>query len=85
MVPRKQGKAISPKLNVRQNLYILNIIHTKTNTQHTPPEGGVRTKKFCITFDTIFGFYLPRGTKIGGSWKCRIGAFCTIAKHSGEI
>ena len=52
---------------------------------HTPPEGGVRTKKFCITFDTIFGRYLPRGTKIGGSRKCRMGAFCTIAKNSCEI
>ena len=52
---------------------------------HTPPEGGVRTKKFCITFDTIFGRYLPRGTKIGGSRKCRMGAFCTIVTNSGEI
>ena len=54
-------------------------------TYHTPPEGGVRTKKFCITFDTIFGRYLPRGTKICVSRKCRMGAFCTIAKNSGEI
>ena len=52
---------------------------------HTPPEGGVRTKKCYITFDTIFGRYLPRGTIIDGSWKCRMGAFCTIAKNSGEM
>ena len=52
---------------------------------HTPPKGGVRTKNFCITFDTIFGRYLPRGTNIGGSRKCRMGAFCTIAKNSGEM
>ena len=45
---------------------------------HTPPEGGVRTKKCYITFDTIFGRYLPRGTIIDGSQKCRMGAFCTI-------
>ena len=29
---------------------------------HTPPEEWVRAKKFFITFDTIFGGYLPRGT-----------------------
>ena len=52
---------------------------------HTPPEGGVRTKKCYITFDTIFGRYLPRGTIIDGSRKCRMGAFCTIAKNSGEM
>ena len=52
---------------------------------HTPPEGGVRTKKCYITFDTIFGRYLPRGTLIDGSQKCRMGAFCTIAKYSGEM
>ena len=52
---------------------------------HTPPEGGVRTKKCYITFDTIFGRYLPRGTIIDGSRKCRMGAFCTIAKISGEM
>ena len=51
----------------------------------TPPEGGVRAKKFFITFDTNFGHYLPRGTKFDGSQKCRIGAFCTIAKNSGEM
>ena len=38
-----------------------------------------------ITFDTNFGRYLPRGTIIDGSWKCRMGAFCTIAKISGEM
>ena len=38
-----------------------------------------------ITFDTNFGRYLPRGTIIDGSRKCRIGAFCTIAKISGEM
>ena len=53
--------------------------------KHTPPEGGVRTKKCYITFDTIFGHYLPRGTIIDGSRKCRMGAFCTIAKNSGEM
>ena len=42
-------------------------------------------EKFCITFDTNFGRYLPRGTIIDGSRKCRIGAFCTIAKISGEM
>ena len=52
---------------------------------HTPPEGGVRTKKCYINFDTNFGCYLPRGTKIFGSRKCRIGAICTIAKNSGEM
>ena len=52
---------------------------------HTPPEGWVRAKKFCITFDTNFGRYLPRGTIIDGSRKCRMGAFCTIAKISGEM
>ena len=52
---------------------------------HTPPEVGVRARKFFITFDTNFGRYLPRGTIIYGSWKCRIGAFCTIAKKSGEM
>ena len=52
---------------------------------HTPPEGWVRAKKFCITFETNFSRYLPRGTIIDGSWKCRMGAFCTIAKISGEM
>ena len=52
---------------------------------HTPPEVGVRVRKFFITFDTIFGRYLPRGTIIDGSQKCRMGAFCTIAKNSGEM
>ena len=47
---------------------------------HTPPEGLVRAKKFFITFDTNFERYLPRGTIIDGSRKCRIGAFCKIAK-----
>ena len=52
---------------------------------HTPPEGSVRAKKIFITFDTNFGCYLPRGTIIEGSRKCRIGAFCTIAKISVEM
>ena len=52
---------------------------------HTPPEGSVRAKKKYITFDTNFGRYLPRGTIIDGSRKCRIRAFCTIAKISGEM
>ena len=52
---------------------------------HTPPEGSVRAKKFFITFDTNFERYLPRGTIIDGSRKCRIGAFCTNAKISGEM
>merc|ERR1712218_578245 len=55
------------------------------NPLHTPPEGGVRTKKCYITFDTIFGRYLPRGTIIDGSQKCRMGAFCTFAKNAGEM
>ena len=38
-----------------------------------------------ITFDTNFDRYLPRGTIIDGSRKCRMGAFCTIAKISGEM
>ena len=53
-------------------------------SNHTPPEVGVRVRKFFITFDTNFGRYLPRGTIIEGSRKCRIGAFCTIEKNSGE-
>ena len=52
---------------------------------HTPPEGSVRAKKKYITFDTNFGRYLPRGTMIDGSQKCRIRAFCTIAKISGDM
>ena len=44
-----------------------------------------KCKKMYITFDTNFGRYLPRGTKIDGSRKCGIGAFCTIAKNSGEM
>ena len=52
---------------------------------HTPPEERVRAKKKYITFDTNFGCYLPRGTMIDGSQKCRMGAFCTIAKISGEM
>ena len=52
---------------------------------HTPPEGWVRANKILITFDTNFDHYLPRGTIIDGSQKCRIRAFCTIAKISGEI
>ena len=52
---------------------------------HTPPEEWVRAKKFFITFDTNFGRYLARGTIIDGSLKCRIRAFCTIAKISGEM
>ena len=55
------------------------------HTSHTPPEGGVRTKKCYITFDTICGRYLPRGTLIDGSQKCRMGAFSTIAKYLGEM
>merc|ERR1712218_307120 len=55
------------------------------NLSHTPPEGSVRAKKKYITFDTNFGLYLPRGTMIDGSRKCRMGAFCTIAKISGEM
>ena len=62
-----------------QNLFALFL------STHTPPEGGVRTKKCYITFDTIFGRYLPRGTLIDGSQKCRMGAFCTNAKYSGEM
>ena len=58
---------------------------TSTSTVHTPPEGSVRAKKKYITFDTNFGRYLPRGTIIDGSRKCRMGAFCTIAKISGEM
>ena len=38
-----------------------------------------------ITFDTNFGRYLPRGTIIDGSRKCRMGAFGTIAKISREM
>ena len=49
-------------------------------TLHTPPEGWVREKKFCITFDTNFSRYLPRELIIDGSRKCRMGAFCTIAQ-----
>ena len=45
----------------------------------------VRAKKKYITFDTNFGHYLPRGTMIDGSRKCRMGAFCTIEKISGEM
>ena len=52
---------------------------------HTSPDGWVRAKKMYITFDTNFGPYLPRGTIIDGSLKCRIGAFCTIAKNWGEM
>ena len=54
---------------------------------HTPPEGSVRAKKKYITFETNFARYLPRGTMIDGSRKCRMGmgAFCTIAKISGEM
>ena len=44
-----------------------------------------RCKDEKITFDTIFGCYLPRGTIIDGSQKCRIGAFWPIAKNSGEM
>ena len=33
----------------------------------------------------MFDSYLPRGTLIDGSQKCRMGAFCTIAKNSGEM
>ena len=54
-------------------------------TFYTPPEGWVRAKKKYITFNTNFGRYLPRGTIIDGSLKCRIRAFCTIAKISGEM
>ena len=42
-------------------------------------------EKKYITFDTNFRRYLPGGTKIDGSQKRRIGAFCTIAKNSGEM
>ena len=42
-------------------------------------------EKKCITLDTNFGHYLPGGTKIDESRKCRIRAFCTIAKNSGEM
>ena len=61
------------------------VVSGPRNTVHTPPEGWVRAKKICITFDTNFSRYLPRGTIIDGSWKCRMGAFCTIAKISGEM
>ena len=64
--------------------YTLPILHP-SNSTHTPPQGWVRAKKFCITFDTNFGHYLPRGTIIDGSLKCWIRAFCTIAKISGEM
>ena len=59
--------------------------HGQILTPQTPPEGWVRAKKILITFDTNFWSYLPRGTKFGGSRKCGIGAFCTIAKKSDEI
>ena len=52
---------------------------------HTPPEGSVRAKKKYINFETNFERYLPRGTIIDGSQKCRMGAFCTIAQISGEM
>ena len=44
-----------------------------------------KDEKSYITFDTIVGRYLPRGTLTDGSRKCRMGAFCTIAKYSGEM
>ena len=52
---------------------------------HERLKGWVRAKKMFITSDTNFGCYLPRGKIIDGSRKCRIGAFCTIAKISGEM
>ena len=64
-------------------LLLLN--ETFTVLSHTPPEVWVRAKKNFITFDTNFGHYLPRGTKIDGSQKCRLGAFFTSAKNSGEM
>ena len=66
-------------------MYFLYLARVSVYTIHTPPEGWVRAKKFCITYDTNFGRYLPRGTIIDGSQKCRIRAFCTIAKISGEM
>ena len=71
---------------IKQSLYTR--IQTATlwrQVSHTPPEVGVRARKFFITFDINFGRYLPRGTIIYGSRKCRIGASCTIAKNSGEM
>ena len=67
-----------------QNGHTLTDGHFK-DLVHTPPEGWVRAKKKYITFDTNFGCYLPRGTINNGSRKCRIRAFCTIAKISGEM
>ena len=50
---------------------------------HTPREGGVRTKKFCITFDTIFGRYLPRHQeeqKLVGPGNVGWGLFAKLQK-----
>ena len=46
---------ITPK-NTFALLYCKSLIFYKEDSivSHTPPEGGVRTKKCYITFDTIF-------------------------------
>ena len=77
----KTGNVHTSFIIINNNEFVRNCIISA----HTPPEECVRAKKFFITFDTKFGRYLPRGTIIDGSRKCRIGAFCTIAKISGEM
>ena len=53
MVPRKQGKAISTKLNVRQNLLILNIIHTRTNTQFAIDKSHIAIDRQTLVMRSI--------------------------------
>ena len=68
------------------NIVMLSVaaLRTPASVSHSPWRMS-KGKKKCITFDTNFDRYLPRGTIIDGSWKYRIGAFCTIAKISGEM
>ena len=82
------GQGPGPRVPNKPNPESLNlkiVPRLSCRAEHTPPEVGVRARKFFITFDTNFGRYLPRGSIICGSQKCRIGAFCTIAKNSGEM
>ena len=39
----------------------------------------------CKDQKILHNFWHSRGTKIDGSWKCRMGAFCTIATNLGEM
>ena len=48
---------------------------------HTPPEGGVRTKKKYKTFDTIFTVIYQGEQKLMGPGNVGLGLFAQLQKN----